>query len=79
MFDLEAAATSIQLNNTALSDVVEIQYSLVLELDDTVDMFKEYIFMQREESNLTAIGLYSDLLVERLSPFAVARWYIAVR
>ena len=31
-----ATATSLQLNNTALSDVVDIQYALVGELKDRV-------------------------------------------
>ena len=38
MFNMEATATatSLQLNNTALSDVVDIQYALVGELKDRV-------------------------------------------
>ena len=41
MYELEATATSLQLNNTALSDVVESRDALVGELNDRVAVFEE--------------------------------------
>ena len=43
VFELEVMATSIQLNNTALSDVVESLDALVGELNDMVAIFEEEI------------------------------------
>ena len=42
MFDLEATAKLLQLNNMALSDVVEIRDPLVGEINDRVAVFEEY-------------------------------------
>ena len=39
--DLEETEMSLQLNNTALSDVVEIQDALVWDLKDKVAVFEE--------------------------------------
>ena len=41
MFDLEATAKSLQINNKALSDVVESRDTLVGELNDRVALFEE--------------------------------------
>ena len=42
MFEIEMTATSLQLNNMALSDVVEIRDPLVGEINDRVAVFEEY-------------------------------------
>ena len=42
MFDLEDMATSLQLKNTALSNVAEIWYALAGGLNNRVPVFKKY-------------------------------------
>ena len=63
--------TSLHLNNTDLSDVVEIRDSLVGYLNYRVAVFDEdrvvlkaslRQLIIREESSLTAIGLFGDYL-----------------
>ena len=49
MFQLEATEMSLQINTTALSDVIESQDALVVELNDRVAVFEEGGFMLREE------------------------------
>ena len=79
MLELEATSTSLQINNTSLSDIVESQDALVGELNNRVDVFEEERFMLREELKLAAIGLYVDQLEEGLDSFVVTRRDIYVR
>ena len=42
MLNMDATSVSLHINNTALSDVVEIRDSLVGDLDHGLDVFEEY-------------------------------------